>query len=196
MPTEVNPATASENRIVDFMNGFAAAVQLSRRAAEAGFMIEFIVLAASVIDGALRIGLVLEHQIATSSSDIEDELVHQGETAKALSEREIYRRALDRGVIDQCLFDDLQTLYSARNRVVHRYVISEITTEAVFQIALRFEETIERVNGAVRAMEDRQVERGVGMTGTGQAEKAVLDSMVREKHGARWLAQAFQRRET
>lgn len=186
------------DRLEHFMTGFTAAAQLGRRATENGFMVEFIVLAASLIDGALRIGLVLQHQIDTKSSEVPEELVYQRDEDKALSERQIYRKALDRGVIDQGLFEELQNLYTARNRVIHRYIISDITTETVFKIACRYEATIGKVNSAIWVVEERQVQLGVGMTQkTPAGEKSSdMDSMARVKHGAEWLAWALRKRAT
>jgi len=180
------------------MNGFTAAAQLANRAAENGYTIEFIILAASVIDGALRIGLVLEHQLSTKSTSIPNELVYQSAKDKAISEREIYRRSLARSVIDKELFDELQELYYERNRVVHRYIISEITTEHVFNIARRYENVIEKVNNAVWVVEDRQIKLGIGMTQkaakTGNTHQ--LNSMAAKKHGAEWLSKALRKKGT
>jgi hypothetical protein len=184
-----------EKRLVHFMNGFAAASQLARRAAENGYMVEFIILAASVIDGCLRIGLVLQHQIDTQSLEIPEELVYQGDNDRAVSERQIYRYSLDRRVIDQALFDKLQELYTARNRVVHRYIVSEITTAKIFQIARRFEKAIELVNNSVWVLEDRQAQLKVGMTRKSKHtdDNSTADRMARAKHGAEWLARALRR---
>lgn len=185
-----------EHRVAAFLKGMGAAAQLANRASSNGFLVEYIILAGSIIDGLLRMGLVLQHQIETSSTHIPEELLLQGELdAAAVSEREIYKLSLAAGVIDASLFDRLNVLYSERNRVVHRYVISDITTENVFNTAQRFEDVIPLVNGAVYAVEERQIELGVGMTTRGghlMGERGIVD-WASSKHGANWLIEAMRR---
>ena len=184
-----------EPRVATFLKGMAAAAQLAKRASSNGYLVEYIILAGSIIDGLLRMGLVLHHQIETSSTDIPEELMLQGEQDATVSEREIYKRSLAAGVIDASLFDRLNVLYSERNRVVHRYVISDITTENVFDTARGFEDVIPLVNGAVHAVEERQIELGVGMTTRGahlMGERGIVD-WASGKHGADWLIEAMRR---
>lgn len=172
------------------MNGFVAAAELLRRAAQAGFCIEYICLAASVIDGALRIGLILQHQLRNSSTEVLEEFLFQSAEDRSISEREIYRRARQESVIDESLFQKLEGLYAKRNRVVHRYVISELTTLQVFEIASEFEQTLPLVNAAVGILEAQQVERGVGIAKQGEVPGLgrMLAEMSAEKHGDRRLA--------
>lgn len=82
--------TDETDRLAHFMNGFAAAAQLGRRAAVSGFVIEFVILAASIIDGALRIGLALQHQIDTESSECRKSLrISETKTKRCRSGRSI-----------------------------------------------------------------------------------------------------------
>jgi len=175
----------TESRMEHFMDGFVAAAELLQRAAENGFFIEYICLAASVIDGSLRIGLILQHQLKTGSSDLLDELLLQTDADAIVSEREIYRRAAQQGVIDPDLAQMLEQLYTKRNRVVHRFIISEITTQEVLQIATEFEQVLPRVHAAVGALEARQVELGVGMSRSGELPGMGrrLGEMSARKHG-------------
>src|SRR6266581_9207426 len=85
----------------DFMAGVAAATELYNRASESGSFVESVCLGASIVDGMLRIGVVLQKQIDERARDIPLELVFQGPTDKAISERDIYRRALATSVIDE-----------------------------------------------------------------------------------------------
>ena len=55
---------------------------------------ESVVLSAAVIDGTLRMGLILKHQLETNTNDLLEEFLYQEEEEKGISEREIYRRAL------------------------------------------------------------------------------------------------------
>ena len=88
-------------RLEDFIAGFAAAVELRTRAGELGAFIESVCLGATVIDGALRIGLILKHQRITGTSEILPELLYQAEDDKPVSERVVYRRAREQEVIDE-----------------------------------------------------------------------------------------------
>lgn len=184
----------SAEKFRQFMNGFVAAARLLRRAALGGFCIEYICLAASVIDGALRIGLILQHQLQSGSAEVLEDLLFQSAEDRSISEREIYRRARQEAVIDESVFRSLEALYEKRNRVVHRYVISELTTLQVFEIASEFEQTLPLVNGAVRALEARQVERGVGIAKDGELPGLgrVLAEMSAEKHGNNRLARLLE----
>lgn len=184
----------AESRIGQFMDGFVAAAELLQRAAQNGFFIEYICLAASVIDGSLRIGLILQHQLKTQSSELLEELLLQTEADPIVSEREIYRRAALEGIIDGDLARKLEDLYTKRNRVVHRFIISELTTHEVLQIATEFEQTLPAVNAAVGALEARQVEHGIGMSRSGELPGLGrrLGDMNAKKHGNPLLAKLLR----
>jgi|ERR1700693_809673 len=180
----------AESKMAHFMNGFVAAVQLLQRVAENGYLVEYVCLAASVIDGSLRLGLILQHQLKTQSAEVLDNLLLQTDGDQIVSERKLYRRALREGVIDSTLSQDLEDLYTKRNRVVHRYIISDLTTREVLKIATEFERILPVVNAAVGALEALQVERSVGMTRSGELPGLgrALAEMSAEKHGDPHLA--------
>lgn len=180
----------SHQRFIDFMNGFAAAVELHTRAGRQGSFVESICLAAAIIDGMLRIGLILQHQIHTGTDELLEDLLCQSDEDKIVSERAMYQRALDAAVIDRETFDLLRRLYYRRNRVVHRYIISEITTREVLSIAVGFDSMIKRVSRALSRIEARQIQLGVGMTRESQAHTTIQDlmKMSDKKHGDKHLA--------
>lgn len=182
-----------EEKFQNFMQGFTAAVELDARAARQGCFLECVCLTASVIDATLRMGLILTHQLETGKADLLEELLHQGDSDGIVSEREIYRRALRRGVIDRDTFDELETLYKSRNRVVHRYIISGITTRDVLDIAMRLDVLKHRVSDHVAVLEEEQVRLGVGMTSRGEKPNVqdILD-MATGKHGDDGLTQALR----
>src|SRR6266568_4499785 len=122
-------------RFEEFIAGFTAAQELHGRAGKDGSFIECVCLGASLIDAMLRIGIILQHQLNNRTREIPIDLIFQGEKDRAISEREIYRRALAISVIDNDTFTRLQSLYDERNRVVHRYIISRITTSDVLDTA-------------------------------------------------------------
>ncbi|MGA2514581.1 MAG: hypothetical protein ABSG37_13345 [Candidatus Limnocylindrales bacterium] len=181
-------------KLVDFMQGFAAAVELDARAAKQGCFVECVCLTASIIDAMLRMGLILRHQLDTGTADLSEELLHQGEADAAISERSIYRRALASGIVDQAVFDELEALYQERNRVVHRYVISGISTRDVLEIALRQDVLKHRLSDAVAVLEEDQIRLGIGMTALAQktvTARDVLDQAT-GKHGDAGLTEALR----
>lgn len=181
----------SFDKFENFMKGFSAARLLLNRAADNGYFIEYVCLATSFVDGLLRTALILQHQLETKTSDILDDLLYQADEDKIIFEREIYSRVLQAGIITQSLFEELEFLYNERNKVVHRYIISEITTEQVLHIALRYDKLIPEVADSVRKLEDEQIRTGIGMTvSSGQVPpsirgsgKAQIHKLAAEKHG-------------
>ena len=187
------------NKLVRFMNAFAAASQLLARAGQSGFFVEYVCLATSVVDATLRMGLILRHQIETKSNDIPDEYLLQSEEAKIISERQVYRDALEQRVIDEPLFERLEELYKKRNRVIHRYIISDISTNHVLEIGIEYERVIPEVTKHVEKIESEQIQLGVGMTvampAVGKEEmQELLDEMSSKKHGSPILDRALKKR--
>jgi len=174
-------------RFEEFMAGFAAARELHSRAGTGGSFIECVCLGASLTDAMLRIGIILQHQLDNRTREIPLNLIFQGEKDRAISEREIYRRALAISVIDNGTFARLQALYDDRNRVVHRYVISRITTSDVLNIAIGYEEIINTLSKRIHEIEEQQIQQGVGITVRGPAlegdkGKRFLEEITDQKH--------------
>lgn len=179
------------------MNGFSAAVQLLQRAGQNGFFIEYVCLAASVIDGLLRMGLILNYQLETKTKGVLDSLLYQSDEDKIIPERKVYKMALGKNILSQRLFDELEDLYQQRNRVVHRYIISDITTAQLLNIGQQYEKIISSVSDAVKVLEDKQIETGVGMTEKGKhTSKEELDELLArmssKKHAHPNLDQALK----
>lgn len=182
------------------MDGFVAATQLLQRAGEKGFFIEYTCLSASIIDGLLRIGLILKHQLETKTDEIDESLLYQTDEDKIIPERKIYQIALEKTIISQKLFDKLEELYKKRNRVIHRYIISDISTKEVLNIGIKYEETISLVSGAVKKLEEEQIETSIGMTKSGkdkpEPEEDILkrlNEMSTKKHGDDFLDKALKK---
>lgn len=181
------------------MNGLAAAVQLLSRAGTNGFFVEYVCLATSVIDAILRIGIILKHQLKSRNNEIIDELLFQSEEDKIISEREIYRKALKEGIITQALFDQLENLYRKRNKIIHRYIISDITTKHVLGIGMGYEKIIPKISNRIKELEERQIELGIGMTisdsdSTESQLKSQLEEMIAEKHQNAILNRALKKK--
>lgn len=176
------------------MQSFAAAVELDSRAAKEGCFVECVVLSAAVIDATLRMGLILKHQLDTSSSELVEKLLHQGEEDKMISERQIYKEALTESIINKATFDKLNALYDQRNKVVHRYVISQIKTSDVLDLAIEYDEIKHRVSNFVAVLEKEQIRLGIGMTveGVGQDTAQQIVDLATGKHGNDLLADALR----
>ena len=182
-------------KFANFMVGFAAAVELDARAAKQGCFVECVCLTASIIDATLRMGLILRHQLDTGTSDLLEELLHQGEADAIVSEREIYRRALSKGIVDQAVFGELEALYQERNRVVHRYIISGIATKDVLEIAMRQDVLKHRVSDAVAVLEEEQIRLGTGITARSERAATAQDVLDKAtgKHGDAGLTKALRK---
>ena len=187
------------DKLSNFMNGFTAAVQLSQRAGENGFFIEYTCLVASIIDGFLRIGLILNYQLENKTADVLDYLLYQSDEDKIISERQVYKMALDKSIISPVLFSQLENLYKQRNRVIHRYIVSDISTREVLDIGLQYEQIKYAVSDAVRGLENKQLETGVGMTQLGkdtpeQNMLALLNEMSARKHDSSSLNHVLKKK--
>ena len=181
-------------RLKNFIKSFAAAVELDARAANQGCFVECVVLSAAIIDATLRMGLILKHQLDTSSNTLLDELLLQEEAGAIISERQIYRRSLSSQIIDQATFDRLENLYDRRNRVVHRYCISLITTKDVLDIASEYDSLKRQVSAFVEGLEKEQIRLGIGMTSQdvpGDIVEQIRD-LALGKHGDDGLAKALR----
>jgi hypothetical protein len=176
--------------IGQFMDGLVTAYQLRQRAEQNGFFIEYICLVASIIDGHLRMGLIFTHQLKTGSSELLEELLQQTDDGPIINEHEIYKRAKQQGVIDDDLFNKLESLYKKRNRVIHRYIISGLTTYEVLQIAVEFEQILPTVETIVGNLEAKQEQLGIGMSRSGEMPGMGrrLGDMSANKHGNPVLA--------
>jgi hypothetical protein len=149
------------------LQGVAAAMILLNKAIEKRSALECIVLQANVIDGALRVGLILKKQLDTASRDIDAPLLRQGDADPRISERTIYQRGLDAGVIDQPLFDRLALAYDKRNRCIHRYLLSDITYDFATNLVFELDALLNDMNAAIEKLEKAQIARGVGVTVAG-----------------------------
>jgi len=177
-----------------FMSSLCAAVELDLRAAKQGCFVEEVVLAAAIIDATLRIGLILKHQIETSSDQLLEDILYQGEEDKAVLERQIYKRSFDKGIIDEPTFNALNALYGERNKVVHRYIISTITTLDILGISEKYNDVKRKVSNFIETLEKEQIRLGVGMTveGVGQYSAQDIRELATGKHGDDGLAQALR----
>ena len=167
------------------MSGFAAALHLRSRAIDNKCNIEAVCITANLIDGLLRIGLILDYQIKGLNNAIIDELLYQGDEDKIVTERNVYRQSLDSGIISKAIFDELEETYKYRNQIVHRYIISEIKSDDILVTAFEYDLLMKKINKIVYALESKQIELGIGMTSVlipSEADVKKTVDLIKEKH--------------
>jgi hypothetical protein len=147
-----------------FMQGYGATAMMLDKAISNKSFIEATCLVANLIDAQLRIGIVLKTQLISLNSKIETQWIYQGAKDKKMSEKDIYKKALELSIIDKSFFDELYALYDNRNRVVHRFIISEITIAEVEEIAYQYYVKFEALNKIIYDIESEQIKLNVGMT--------------------------------
>lgn len=161
---DVRERTLHSYRFEMFLQGIGATNIILHRAIENKGFIEATCILANQIDSLLRIAIVLQKQIVNQNMRIELEWIYQGLHDKKKSEKDIYKKAKELGVINEEMVDELYKLYDHRNRVVHRFIISEITLAEVETISYRYYEMRERIKVIVDDLESEQLRLGVGMT--------------------------------
>lgn len=193
-----------EDKFYNFMKGLGAASQLLYLSKNKGCFIECVCLSATIIDASLRIGIILKHQLDTKTNIILNDLMFQSDEDKIVSERQVYKKALFAGVINQDIYDKLEFLYKQRNKVVHRYIISEITTEKIILIAQEYDDVIDSIKKCLDELEIRQINEGIGMTKSGREvpimtlmnNEKIMNDMIREKHGNDFLDEKLKTSDT
>jgi hypothetical protein len=179
----------------NFMRGVAASWQLLNLSKQKGCFVESVCLSAGIIDASLRIGLILKYQLDKKTSDILDELLFQSDEDKIISERQIYVKSFKTDVIDKDTFEKLELLYKKRNKVVHRYIISELTTDDIIQIAQDYEVILDDIKSRLNQFECKQIAEKIGITiidsnipkDANRNPKNSIDEMIRQKHGNDYL---------
>lgn len=151
-----------------FLQGIGATSALLNKAIGNKAFIEATCLFASQIDALLRIGIVLQLQINNNNIDIDTEWIYQGSNDRKKSEKDIYKKACDIGIISRHQLDDLYRLYDDRNRVVHRFIISEITLAEIEDISYDYYQKQQEINGIIKNIENEQIRLNIGITKIGE----------------------------
>lgn len=172
-----------------FMFSLASSRDLTSKAYKNNNPIELVVLLANQIDAGLRLALILQEQIETKSKYIDIKLINQKDSDKAIMEKAIYKLALDKSIIDEKLNSELYNLYNQRNKVVHRYIISDITTKEVMKISINYSRMETKIGEIIKALEKKQFEEKVGLYGENPADtpltkeqKIYVQNAINEKH--------------
>jgi len=154
-----------------FLQGIGATVVMLKKAIENKAFIEATCLLASQIDSLLRIAIVLKDQLINKNDKIEKEWIYQGLSDKKKSEKDIYKKAKELDIINAEIYDELFKLYEDRNRVIHRFIISEITLAEVENISYNYYEVREKIKKIVDDIESEQIRLNLGMTTTDEEDK-------------------------
>ncbi len=178
------------DRYEKFMAAPGASSDLKISALEKDSFIEYTIIAANQIDAYLRISLILEGQLNSNSDEFDDVLLYQGDTDRPVSERKIYDIALGKNIIEKDLFDELEALYKQRNKLVHRYIISDLKSRDLIRIAYDYEKACEKIRLLLRALELEQFNCKIGIHGHGRHphdaptsdDLKLLYSQVNDKH--------------
>jgi len=152
-----------------FMQGMAAAAHLLNKAIEKRSALECIVLQASLIDGSLRVGLILRKQLQMETNAIDITLLKQADGDQKISERTVYQRCRDTNVIDEELLQALSEAYEKRNKCIHRYLLSEINYDFATSLVFELDALLDRVRDVIWCLEKEQIDKGVGMTVNGSS---------------------------
>jgi hypothetical protein len=148
----------------NFLYGFGALRKLIYKANEHGALIEGVVAYAALVDGFLRIGLILKRQLINNNDNIELALISQTSPTQYLSERRVFKLALAESVIEQSLFSEISELYDRRNEIVHRFLLTPQTYDQIPPTLERYEIVYKKLKAIVWMLEEAQVQNKVGMT--------------------------------
>jgi len=163
LPPEFGDKELTSHRLEMFLQGIGATNIILKRAFDNKAFIEATCILSNQVDSLLRISIVLKLQLLNRHDIIEKEWIYQGRNDKKKSEKDVYKRAKELAAIDDELFNELFALYEDRNRVIHRFIISEITLNEVEAISHKYYIIRERIKIIVDDLESEQIKLGIGM---------------------------------
>lgn len=165
-----------------FLSGMAAACVKFNEAVEKRSAIECIILGAAIIDGQLRMALILREPLQSNSRSIQEELLYEADDERGVSERSIFRRFRDAGIVDEPLFQRLGAAYDKRNKIIHRYLLSDANYAFATVLVFEYADVIETVKQVVHRIESEQIRLGRGMTVPGpECDLSLIKEMAKNK---------------
>jgi hypothetical protein len=170
IPDELKERKLNSYRFEMFLQGVGASDLMLKRAIENKAYIESTCLLATQIDSLLRIAIILKNQLSDKNMAIDKEWIYQGAADKRKSEKDIYKKAKELGIMSDDTFNKLFKLYEDRNRVIHRFIISEITLTDVESISYDYYQIREEIKQIVDDIESEQIKQGIGMTTTNESD--------------------------
>ncbi|MFY7727941.1 MAG: hypothetical protein ACOVRN_00340 [Flavobacterium sp.] len=180
----------ADERFNKFMISLGASIDLKNRAYANNSPIELVILLANQIDALLRLVLILHKQLKLSTEDIDISLIFQSETDKPIMEKKVYDMALKEAIISSNLHNELYSLYNQRNKVVHRYIITDLLTRDVMKLAIDYGLMEEKIGSIVKQYEQEQFKNKIGIYGSktppneplDDLRKAIIIGNLKEKH--------------
>lgn len=179
----------SFDRFEKFNGSLAASFDLKENAIKNNSFIELIIINSNQIDAYLRLCIVHKFQILENSNLFKIEYLFQGETDKPIFEKQIYDKASKMDIISKEQHNKLYKLYNLRNKVVHRYIITDIKTYELREIAVDYEILCEEIRLVLADIETEQFEKKVGYHGDKDPHRTrdqdhikELHSLVNDKH--------------
>lgn len=165
-----------------FLSGMAAACVKFNEAVEKRSAIERIILGAAIIDGQLRMALILREPLQSNSRSIQEKLLCEADDERGVSERSIFRRCRDAGIVDEPLFQRLGAAYDKRNKIIHRYLLSDANYAFATALVFEYADVIETVKQVVHRIESEQIRLGRGMTVPGpECDLSLIKEMAKNK---------------
>jgi uncharacterized protein YutE (UPF0331/DUF86 family) len=196
VPPSDRKLAADLDKFDRFTGSLAASHDLLNSAIDSQSFVEIIAIAANQIDAYLRLSLVIAKQLSDKTNEIETRYLFQADGERGIMERRVFDDALELDVIDQEAFDDLSGLYNLRNRVIHRYIISNIRTRDLVNIAGRYLNSLEKTRLTLRSFEQRQADKPFGVYGKKFGKTSVTEDSVRRLHASandKHLLEKFKR---
>lgn len=184
VPKSDRKLAADLDKFDRFTGSLAASHDLLYTAIDAGAYIEIIAISASQIDAYLRLSLVITKQLEEKTNNIETRYLYQADGEKGIMERKVFEDALKSQVIDMETFENLNELYNLRNRVIHRYIISDIKSRDLVEIAGRYLSALEVIRLILRNFEQKQAVVPYGVYGSKYRETTVRDDATRRLYAS------------
>ena len=197
IPAKDRKLASDFDKLERLTHALAASQDLLNTAITSDAHIQTIAVCANQIDAYLRLGIIISKQLAMKTDDLDTKYLFQADNEKGLLEKVIFCHALDNRVISKELYDELVDLYGQRNKVIHRYIISNIKTYDLSKIAFNYINATEKVRKILSELEDKQANCEYGIYGKKFNRASTSDpnainrlfSNVNEKH----MINTFQR---
>jgi len=177
------------DRFDKFNASLAASFDLKNKAIKNHSYIELIIIIANQIDAYLRLCIVHKFQILENSTLFKLSYLYQEKKDKPLMEKKIYDKSKELKILSEEQHIQLYKLYELRNKVVHRYIITDIKTMELKEIVVNYELLCQDTILILADIENEQFEKNVGYHGTKDPYRErdenhvnELFSMVNDKH--------------
>ncbi|MCD9853486.1 hypothetical protein LUD75_02125 [Epilithonimonas sp. JDS] len=168
------------DRYEKFNSSLAASFDLKNKALENRCFVQFIIITANQIDAYLRICIVLKYQLIEKTQEFKIEYLFQKENDKPVMEKKIYDISKKMNIINETQYNELYKLYNLRNKVVHRFIITDIKTLELPQISLEYESLCEEIRLILRNVELEQFNSKIGYYSSKHPHRKYSDNLIKE----------------